>query len=165
MLCHADSFSFNTNKNNLRDKLLNLSNNIKEKNLIFKELEKVIYDMQNKLSEICELIKKDLLTFPEYFKCPISWEILNNPVISNEGHSYEKWAIEKWLSREDISPITGLPLSDFTLLPNYCLKNALDDFNNKKKKWISIKDQILKFIIKTQFDFNDLKKYFYVELL
>ena len=33
---------------------------------------------------------------PKPFVCPITQEIMRDPVILSDGHTYEKTAIEKW---------------------------------------------------------------------
>ncbi len=166
VLSHEEDFSINSSVSfQLKEELSLLKYERNEKILIFNELEKLIHDMQTQIKTISELIKLDFESLPDYFKCPISWEKLSDPVITNEGHSYERWAIEKWLVRQDTSPITGLKLTDYSVLPNYALKSAVDDYVKKCKKWSLIKDQLLKFVTKSDFDMNDLKKYFYKELM
>lgn len=162
VLSHEEDFSIYSSINlQVKEELSMLKYERSEKILIFNELEKLIQDMQKQIKTISELIKLDFESLPDYFKCPISWEKLSDPVITNEGHSYERWAIEKWLVRQDTSPITGLKLTDYNVLPNYALKSAVDDYFKKSKKWSLIKDQLLKFVTKSDFDMNDLKKYFY----
>ena len=166
ILTHEEDFSIISNiSSNIYEQLFYLKNERNEKILIFKELENLVHDILQQIKIVSDSIKKDFESYPDYFKCPISWEKLENPVISNEGHSYEKWAIEKWLSRQDTSPITGLVLNDFTLISNYNLKSALDDYSKKFRKWSLIKDQLLKFVTKSEFDMNDLKKYFDTEYI
>lgn len=97
---------------------------------------------------------------PNYYKCPISWERMENPVVTMEGHSYERWAIEKWLYNQQTSPITGLVLNDYTLINNYTLKSALDDFQKRQIKLKKTKVDLQKFLTKCEYDLNDLKKYF-----
>ena len=53
-----------------------------------------------------------------------------SPVVAADGHSYEKWAIERWcaLARPPavpLSPLTGAPLSHTTLTPNYTLRSLI----------------------------------------
>jgi hypothetical protein len=98
--------------------------------------------------------------FPVYFKCPISWEKMEDPVITMEGHSYERWAIERWLYDKQTSPITGLVLDDYNLINNYTLKSAMDDYNNKQFKIKKLKIELQKYQTKCEYDLNDLKKYF-----
>ena len=39
---------------------------------------------------------------PDDFYCPITGELMNDPVSEPAGHTYEKSAITKWLSKNDI---------------------------------------------------------------
>lgn len=41
------------------------------------------------------------------FTCPITREIMEDPVVTADGHSYERRAIEEWLQRKWTSPVTG----------------------------------------------------------
>lgn len=41
------------------------------------------------------------------FLCPITYELFREPVVACDGHTYEKAAIEKWLTNKDTSPRTG----------------------------------------------------------
>lgn len=71
---------------------------------------------------------------PNYFICPITCLLMNEPVIDPEGNTYEKYAIEKWLSIENISPITRNKLNKKDLIFNRSLKEAIIDYNKKKIK-------------------------------
>jgi len=85
---------------------------------------------------------------------------MENPVITNEGHTYEKWAIEKWLNNQNTSPVTGLVLSDRTLLNNYTLKSSIDDFHKRQNRLRRMKIDFQKFITKNEYDLNDLRKFY-----
>jgi uncharacterized protein YegL len=61
------------------------------------------------------------------FYCPITDEIMKDPVIDYEGNSYERNAIEEWLRMNGTSPITRNPLSIAQLVPNRSLRNAIED--------------------------------------
>ena len=39
--------------------------------------------------------------------CPISHELMRDPVIADDGTTYERAAIEQWLQSSEISPLTG----------------------------------------------------------
>jgi len=41
------------------------------------------------------------------FLCPITHDLLREPVVANDGHTYEKSAIEKWLRTKNLSPMTN----------------------------------------------------------
>ena len=62
------------------------------------------------------------MDIPSEYKCPITHEIMKDPVIDNEGNSYEKEYIEKWLSRNRTSPISRRPLHIRDLRPNIALR-------------------------------------------
>ena len=51
-----------------------------------------------------------------------------DPVIACDGHSYERSAIEKWLSKSRKSPMTGLNLESTVLIPNLGLKGAISEW-------------------------------------
>ena len=49
---------------------------------------------------------------PEEFICPITQDVMRNPVLCSDGYVYEKAAIEEWLiSRRKTSPMTNLPMT------------------------------------------------------
>lgn len=50
--------------------------------------------------------------------CPLSHEIFTDPVVTPYGHTFERSAIEAWLSRSQTCPITRSPLSVDDLTPN-----------------------------------------------
>ena len=139
---------------------LEFKNDYEEKTLIIFELEKMILDLMHYHKKLAEIINAESEDFPDYYKCPISWEKLSNPVVSCEGHSYEKWAIDKWLLTQETSPITGLTLESHNLIHNYALKSAMDDYIRRNSKWKRIKQDMSKFLTKSEYDLNDLKKYF-----
>jgi len=141
----------------------NLKKELEEKNLIILEMEKLILDIMNYNKKIIDYldVESGSESMPNYLKCPISWEKMDNPVITNEGHSYEKWALEKWLNNQNTSPVTGLVLTDRTLTNNYNLKSSIDDFHKKQNRMKKLKIEFQKFITKSEYDLNDLKKYFH----
>lgn len=63
------------------------------------------------------------------YYCPITKELIQNPVIAADGHSYEREAIEAWIRQprggQVLSPATGLPLAHNNLTPNVALMNQI----------------------------------------
>jgi len=60
-------------------------------------------------------------------RCPISLEIMRDPVIAADGFSYERAGIERWLSNHRTSPITGRVLAHTNLTPNHSLRHTIED--------------------------------------
>lgn len=64
------------------------------------------------------------------FFCPITHELMVDPVIDPDGNSYEKYAIEDWIRRSGTSPITRTALSINDLRPNRALKTAINEYRH-----------------------------------
>ncbi|CAF0752211.1 unnamed protein product [Rotaria sordida] len=65
---------------------------------------------------------------PRDFLCPITREIMQNPVLLIEdGHSYELYALQRWLRDHNSSPMTNKPLRDRRFVHNFNLKNAIEE--------------------------------------
>lgn len=62
----------------------------------------------------------------EAYFCPITCQLMVDPVIDSDGNSYERAAIEEWLSRTGMSPITRNAMSAADLVSNRALKDAID---------------------------------------
>ncbi|XP_061579586.1 WD repeat, SAM and U-box domain-containing protein 1-like [Cololabis saira] len=63
---------------------------------------------------------------PDEFMCPITRELMRDPVIAADGYSYERDAIEGWVrGKHKTSPMTNLPLQTTLLTPNRSLKTAI----------------------------------------
>ena len=72
-------------------------------------------------------------TVPDGFLCPITGEIMKDPVIDNEGISYEREAIKEWLRRGNTtSPITRQPLQLCDLRPNVDLRKSIEDWQKNR---------------------------------
>lgn len=69
----------------------------------------------------CEV--KDRLPIPPYFRCPLSSELMLDPVILASGQTFERCSIRKWLdSGLRICPSTRQILAHTNLVPNYTVK-------------------------------------------
>ena len=60
------------------------------------------------------------------FFCPITCAVMEDPVIDPDGNSYERKAIEEWLTRYAASPITRNALSADQLIPNRALRASIE---------------------------------------
>lgn len=65
-------------------------------------------------------------TLPEEFRCPISLQLMYDPVIISSGQTYERVCIEKWFKDgHNTCPKTQQTLSHLSLTPNYCVKGLI----------------------------------------
>ena len=63
---------------------------------------------------------------PEELRCPISLQIMYDPVIISSGQTYERVCIEKWFKDgHNTCPKTQQQLSHLCLTPNYCVKGLI----------------------------------------
>lgn len=78
----------------------------------------------------------DLATvrIPKGFLCPLTMEIMYDPVLDAEGNTYERVALLEWLTKEHTSPISRQPLSEQMLNPNNALRDAIHEFMGDK--WV-----------------------------
>ena len=70
---------------------------------------------------------------PDEFVCPITSEIMADPVVTADGFTFERSAIEKWLETHDTSPKTGLRLEFKVLFPNQSLRIMIREFQEAQE--------------------------------
>jgi len=70
------------------------------------------------------------MSAPQSFLCPITGEIMADPVSTTDGFSYEREAISEWFVGHNTSPLTGAPLDKSTLVPNHTLRAAIQEYVN-----------------------------------
>ena len=61
-------------------------------------------------------------------KCPITYDFMKDPVIDEYGQTYEREAITKWMQQHNTSPVTNLQYNNFTLIPNYSIKQLTQEY-------------------------------------
>ncbi|XP_021587280.2 WD repeat, SAM and U-box domain-containing protein 1 isoform X2 [Ictidomys tridecemlineatus] len=80
-----------------------------------------------KIEELRTKVKSLSSGIPDEFICPITRELMKDPVIASDGYSYEKEAMENWISKKKrTSPMTNLVLPSVVLTPNRTLKMAIN---------------------------------------
>ncbi|KAK1425279.1 hypothetical protein QVD17_20629 [Tagetes erecta] len=66
------------------------------------------------------------------FYCPITREVMVDPVETNSGHTFERAAIEKWLADgSNLCPLTMIPLDSLTLRPNKTLRQSIEEWKDR----------------------------------
>ncbi|KAM1006968.1 hypothetical protein FF1_003608 [Malus domestica] len=81
------------------------------------------------------------LMIPHEFLCPITMEIMTDPVIVATGQTYERASIQKWLdSNHRTCPKTGQTLDHLSLAPNFALKSPIQQWCEKNNYDLPKKD-------------------------
>jgi DNA-binding beta-propeller fold protein YncE len=66
---------------------------------------------------------------PPQFLCPILQDVMEDPVMAMDGHTYEREAIEAWFRQSDRSPMTNLPIPP-VLVPNILARQLIAEHNS-----------------------------------
>ncbi|KAJ0391810.1 hypothetical protein P43SY_005423 [Pythium insidiosum] len=92
-----------------------------------REMDELLVYMEELMSrEEASMAPKEM---PEYFVCPISMEIMHDPVSTPNGVSYERRCIEEHLKKNGaIDPLTRKTLTLDMLRPNASLRAAIQDY-------------------------------------
>lgn len=88
---------------------------------------------QNSVTEImnCSNTSKTR-EFPKEFACPITLQILEDCVIAEDGHTYEREAITRWFNAgQTRSPVTNEVLSNKALFPNLVLRRLISQYRTQ----------------------------------
>lgn len=65
--------------------------------------------------------------------CPITLEVMRDPVVAADGNSYERDAIHKFFQTSRRSSLTNKNLNNTTLIPNYALGKLIADWSHVLK--------------------------------
>jgi len=83
------------------------------------------HEMKALVKRTNEIAKKAMRSV-DAFLCPITRDIMTDPVICSDGHTYERSAIELWFRNNSRSPKTNQQLTSKVLIPNHAMRSAID---------------------------------------
>ncbi|KAI3519745.1 hypothetical protein L1887_08960 [Cichorium endivia] len=70
-----------------------------------------------------------VINIPDEYRCPISLDLMLDPVIVASGHTYDRVSIAQWInSGHHTCPKSGKRLIHMALIPNYALKSLIHQF-------------------------------------
>ncbi|CAJ2664385.1 unnamed protein product [Trifolium pratense] len=98
--------------------------------VIFESLDGNSFDeLELEARRSTEIITLTTCLNPEDFRCPISLELMTEPVTVSTGQTYDRASIQKWLkSGNTTCPKTGENLKNTELVPNTTLKKLIQQF-------------------------------------
>ncbi|KAE8719213.1 putative receptor protein kinase [Hibiscus syriacus] len=69
------------------------------------------------------------LTIPRDFRCPISLDLMNDPVTLSSGITYDRESIEKWIEAGNFTcPLTNQVLRSLEPIPNHVIRRKIQDW-------------------------------------
>jgi hypothetical protein len=78
------------------------------------------------LKQIAELIavteQAKILAPPDRFLCPLTGDLMTDPVILTSGQIYERSAIERWLTNHNMCPMNRVPVDPTVLIRMFDLR-------------------------------------------
>jgi serine/threonine protein kinase len=90
-------------------------------------------ELENILTKVTASLKlkgSNVVT-PRHFVCPILQEVMEDPYIAADGHTYEQRAIRAWLREHEISPVTKQKLPNLFIIPNHSLHAAIQQWKSR----------------------------------
>jgi len=96
-------------------------------------------EKEKKFKEILDLVGDPYaprdFAIPDYLCCKISLDIMEDPVTTQSGHSYERAVLMEHLRKNGLfDPVTRDPISMEHIYPNLNLKQAIETFL-KENPW------------------------------
>jgi hypothetical protein len=80
----------------------------------------------NRNQDVSSSSQSILSNIPDEFRCPISLDLMKDPVIVASGHTYDRNSIAQWInSGHQTCPKSGQRLIHMALIPNYALKSMV----------------------------------------
>lgn len=65
-------------------------------------------------------------SIPDDFRCPISLDLMRDPVLVSTGQTYDRFSITRWIDEgHSTCPKSGQALLHNNLIPNYALRNLI----------------------------------------
>lgn len=76
------------------------------------------------------------LTIPSHFRCPISLDLMKDPVTLSTGITYDRQSIETWIEAGNVTcPITNQVLTTLEPIPNHTIRKMIQDWCVEKKSF------------------------------
>lgn len=68
-----------------------------------------------------------------FMYCPITMAVMDEPVVANDGHTYERAAIVAWMAQGNASsPFTRAPIDEDSLIPNRQLQRLITEYTQAR---------------------------------
>ena len=85
----------------------------------------------NEVSSTSKIPTSILEQLKETLTCPITLDLIEDPVIASDGFTYERSAIQRWMAENAVSPITKKALKFAELRDNLIIKSLLITYHEQ----------------------------------
>ncbi|KAL1308271.1 hypothetical protein HN51_050205 [Arachis hypogaea] len=69
------------------------------------------------------------ISVPSHFRCPVTLDLMKDPVTVSTGITYDRDSIEKWIEEgNNTCPVTKRVLTTFDMIPNHALRRMIQDW-------------------------------------
>lgn len=82
---------------------------------------------------------------PQEYCCIITQDLMNDPVILDDGYTYEREEIKTWLKNNKRSPMTN-EIVVGKIIPNKSLKSAISNWKDQNKTFLTVGESCIKII-------------------
>eukprot|EP01028_Stygiella_incarcerata_P000956 TRINITY_DN1152_c1_g1_i1.p2 TRINITY_DN1152_c1_g1~~TRINITY_DN1152_c1_g1_i1.p2 ORF type:complete len:114 (-),score=46.73 TRINITY_DN1152_c1_g1_i1:205-546(-) len=96
---------------------------MKIKNVIIASHQEFIQEQHRRFEDI-------LSSLSDIVKCPILMEVMEDPVMADDHHTYERSAIAQWIETRGTSPLTRERISA-VLRPNMIVRQLVEELKKK----------------------------------
>nr|XP_043613346.1 U-box domain-containing protein 21-like [Erigeron canadensis] len=82
-------------------------------------------------------VEVDEVTIPDHFRCPISLELMKDPVTLSTGITYDRESVEKWIYEDGkhTCPVSGVVLTSLDPVPNHTIRRMIQDWCVENKSY------------------------------
>mmetsp|Transcript_60572 Transcript_60572/g.180116 ORF Transcript_60572/g.180116 Transcript_60572/m.180116 type:complete len:258 (+) Transcript_60572:1943-2716(+) len=70
---------------------------------------------------------------PDELVCPITFQLMVDPVVAADGHTYERSAVEDWLKTHNRSPKCNTPLDHKLVVPNHLIHLQIREYLDRSE--------------------------------
>jgi hypothetical protein len=102
-----------------------------------KKLYKILHEkasnqvVEAEQQQVPNVMSEGEIVVPDEFLCPITLELMTDPVMAEDGHTYERSAIKDWLANGNgLSPKTQAEMGR-KVTPNYTLRALIASLGGK----------------------------------
>ncbi|KAJ6368068.1 hypothetical protein OIU78_000610 [Salix suchowensis] len=78
----------------------------------------------------------EMIMIPTHFCCPISLDLMKDPVTLSTGITYDRESIDKWIEDGNLTcPVTNQVLASFDQIPNHSLRKMIQDWGFENRSY------------------------------